>query len=75
MTVQFAKGVVLAILHRKSLQELSVPDDWKKANVSPIFKKGNRQSLENYRPVSLTSQICNLFETVIRDIYGKSLRK
>ena len=65
----------LLLLFRKSLQELSVPDDWKKANVSPIFKNGNRQSLENYRPVSLTSQICNLFETVIRDIYGKSLRK
>ena len=57
----------LLLLFRNSLQELSVPDDWKKANVSPIFKKGNRQSLENYRPVSLTSQICKLFETVIRD--------
>ena len=31
----------LLLLFRKSLQELSVPDDWKKANVSPIFKKGN----------------------------------
>ena len=31
-------------------------------NVSPIFNKGNKGSSENYRPVSLTSQVCNLFE-------------
>ena len=44
-----------------------VPDDWKTANVTPIFKKGNRQRVENYRPVSLTSLIGKVCETVIRD--------
>ena len=37
------------------------PSAWKKANVIPIFKKDDRQSKENYRPVSLlisTSKIC-----------------
>jgi len=57
----------LFILFRQSLDEASVPDDWKCANVCPIFKKGNRSSPENYRPVSLTSQICKIFEAVIRD--------
>lgn len=32
-----------------------VPADWRKANVVPIFKKGQRHIPENYRPVSLTS--------------------
>ena len=41
-----------------------VPDDWKTANVTPIFKKGNRQRVENYRPVSLTSLIGKVCETV-----------
>jgi len=44
-----------------------VPDDWKTANVAPIFKKGNRQRVDNYRPVSLTSLIGKTCETVIRD--------
>ena len=51
----------------KSLSESSIPQDWKQVNVTPIFKKGSRNSVENYRPVSLTSQICKLFETVMRD--------
>ena len=34
-----------------------VPADWKTANVTPIFKIGSRQRVENYRPVSLTSLI------------------
>jgi len=44
-----------------------VPDDWKTANVCPIFKKGSKSQIGNYRPVSLTSQICKVFETVICD--------
>ena len=44
-----------------------VPGDWKTANVTPIFKQGNRQRVESYHPVSLTSLIGKVCETVIRD--------
>jgi len=43
---------------RKYLEENVIPDDWKVANVSPIFKKGSKSQVANYRPVSLTSQLC-----------------
>jgi len=33
----------------------------------PLFKKGSKQEVGNYRPVSLTSQICKVVESVIRD--------
>jgi len=46
----------------KSLDEGAVPDDWKIANVSPIFKKGDKRKVSNYRPVSLTSQVAKVIE-------------
>ena len=50
-----------------SLQEGIVPVEWKVANIIPLFKKGSRNKSVNYRPVSLTSVICKLLETIIRD--------
>ena len=50
-----------------SHQEGIVPFEWKEANIIPLFKKGTRNKSVNYRPVSLTSVICKLLETIIRD--------
>ena len=50
---------------RKSKRNL--PLEWKQANIIPLFKKGSRNKSVNYRPVSLTSVICKLLETIIRD--------
>ncbi len=44
-----------------------MPEDWRLANVTPIFKKGSKQDKANYRPISLTSVVCKLMESVIRD--------
>ena len=50
-----------------SLQEGIVPLEWKEANIIPLFKKGSRNKSVNYRPVSLTSVICKVLETIIRN--------
>ena len=50
-----------------SLQEGIVPLEWKEANMIPIFKKGSRNKYVNYRPVNLTSIICKILESIIRD--------
>ena len=57
----------LAHVFNMSLQEGIVPLEWKEANVIPLFKKCSRNKSVNYRPVSLTSVICKLLETIIRD--------
>jgi len=53
-------------MFRKSLDEGNVPNDWKSGNVTPIYKKGFRTSVDNYRPVSLTSVICKVMERLLR---------
>ena len=57
----------LAKVFNLSLEERIVPSEWKEANITPLFKKGSRSKRENYRPVSLTSVVCKLLETLIRD--------
>ena len=39
----------------------------KEANIIPLFKKGSINKSAKYRPVRLTSLICKLLETIIRD--------
>ena len=57
----------ISILFNKSMSEGKVPEDWRRANIVPIFKAGSRNKPENFRPVSLTSQVCKLFESLLRD--------
>ena len=62
-----ALAPALVILFNKSMEEGVVPDDWRCANVTPIFKKGTKGDPGNYRPVSLTSIPCRIMESCIRD--------
>jgi hypothetical protein len=57
----------LVDIFRESVRTGEVPEDWKRANVTPIFKKGAKTDPGNYRPVSLTSVCCKLLESVLRD--------
>ena len=55
----------IALIFQKSLDSSTLPKDWTDANVSPIYKKGDRQSAENYRPVSLTSVLSKTLEHIV----------
>ena len=43
----------LAIIFKRCVDTGIFPSDWKKGNIVPIHKKGDKQTLKNYRPVSL----------------------
>ena len=56
---------ILQSIFQQSLDAGMVPDNWKRANVTAVFKKGNRQVASNYRPVSLTCVPCKVLEHIV----------
>ena len=58
----------LAIFYQYCMNNSVTPADWKQALVVPIYKKGARSNLANYKPISLTSCIAKLMEACVRDI-------
>ena len=57
----------LSIIFRNCLKAGYFSTAWEKANVAPVHKKGNKQILSNYRPVSLLPICSKLFEKIIFD--------
>ena len=56
---------ILTALFRQSYDSGLLPADWKKANVSAIYKKGPKSDPKNYRPVSLTTLTCKIMEHIV----------
>ena len=50
-----------------SINEASLPSNWKNGYITLIFKKGSRTNPASYRPVSLTSVACKMLEGLLRD--------
>ncbi|KAK4824266.1 hypothetical protein QYF61_012532 [Mycteria americana] len=55
----------LSILYQHSWLTREVPVDWRLANVMPIYKKGQKEDLGNYRPVSPTSVPGKVMEQIV----------
>ena len=44
-----------------------MPEDWKKANIVPLYKGGSKFAPANYRPVNLTVSVMNIMESIVKD--------
>ena len=55
----------LTKLFNKSLQYGIIPDEWKVANVVPVYKKGRKDCVENYRPISLLPLVSRVLERCV----------
>lgn len=48
-----------------SLSHGVVPKSWKEANVIPLYKKGDRSDINNYRPVSILPCLSKILERIV----------
>ena len=60
-------SIPLTSIFNKCMSEGSVPGDWKLANITPIFKSKSKSVAANNRPVALTSVVCKVMESLVRD--------
>ena len=68
-----AETLILALIYNESLARGEVPDELQQANVSPVFKKGEKYDAANYRPVSLTCICCKTLEHILVSNINKHL--
>ena len=56
---------IIKVIFERSLETGKLPTDWCKANVTPIYKKGDKSLASNYRPISLTCILCKVLEHIL----------
>ena len=56
-----------SILFKQSMEEKKIPEDWRDADIVPIYKGGSKFLPKSYRPVNLTYSSLKLMESVVRD--------
>ena len=55
----------LSVLFNLIYHQKVIPDQWKMAKIIPIYKKGNKQKIENYRPIANQCSTSKIFEKLI----------
>ncbi|TRZ15395.1 hypothetical protein HGM15179_011709 [Zosterops borbonicus] len=63
--------LLLSITFERSWRTGEVPEDWRKANVTSVFKMSWKEDPGNYRPVSLTSVPGKVMKQFILDVISK----
>ena len=62
-SISLPVSILFNIIYRTGI----IPTEWKIANIVPVHKKGDKNPINNYRPISLTGIISKIFEKFIRD--------
>ena len=65
----------MSLIFRRYIDTGVDPDSWKKSNIVPVHKKGDKQTTKNYRPVSLLPISSKILEKIIFDSIMKFLNE
>ncbi|EFO97114.1 hypothetical protein CRE_30476 [Caenorhabditis remanei] len=71
----FTVHKLLAKRFSRYLKEGKVPTKWKSSKTTLIFKKGDKENLENYRPICLLPVLYKVFTKCILNRIRKSLEE
>ena len=63
---------ICMMILKSCLNQGIFPEEWKKANVVPVHKKGDHQCVKNHRPASLLPVFTKIFERLTYNIVFKS---
>jgi len=75
MHPQVLRELALSTIFERSWRTGEEPEDWRKASVTPVFKKGKKEDPGNYRPVSLTSIPGKVMEQLILEVILKQVEE
>ena len=66
---------LITFILQQSYDKGILPDDWSKALITPVHKKGTKSDSRNYRPISrsITSICCKVIEHIILSHINKHL--
>ena len=63
--------IPLEIIFNNIITTGNFPEQWKKANVTPVHKKNDKQIISNYRPISLLPILAEVFERIVfKNLYN-----
>ena len=57
--------VPICDIFNQSISQGKLPEDLKSARVTPLFKQGDRDDVNNYRPISVIPVVVNVFERIV----------
>ncbi|KFP24226.1 RNA-directed DNA polymerase from mobile element jockey, partial [Colius striatus] len=65
----------LSIIFEQSWRTDEVPEDWRKVNVTLVFRRGRKDDPGNYRPINLTSIPGKVMEQLIMNVITEHMKE
>ena len=65
----------LSLIYKNCIDTGFFPDIWKKSNIVPVYKRGDKQIIDNYRPISLLPICGKILEKILFNLIYEFLEE